>query len=155
VSITKVVVFFTTNPTKFSLQFSEFSTNFYAFYKFLQKVFTIADPFYTRDPRNLPSLTDRPLICTKHPARRSGLAIEPLAMGGGGLAGFRRLRRCSPPGNGVESSTCSPRSDWWPRLGRRGCRRGESTAAGSGCRGGVDSGEVAARGGQCASEGVK
>jgi hypothetical protein len=59
-SLTKVVVFFTTNLKKFSLQFSEFSTNFYAFYKFLQKVFTIADPFYTRLPRNRPSLIDRP-----------------------------------------------------------------------------------------------
>jgi hypothetical protein len=37
VSITKVVVCFTTNPIKLSLQFSEFSTHFYAFYKFLQK----------------------------------------------------------------------------------------------------------------------
>jgi hypothetical protein len=33
-SITKVVVFCATNPTKLSLHFSEFSTNFYAFYKF-------------------------------------------------------------------------------------------------------------------------
>jgi hypothetical protein len=36
VSITKVVVLFTTNRTKFSLDFSEFSTIFYAFYKFQQ-----------------------------------------------------------------------------------------------------------------------
>jgi hypothetical protein len=98
------VLFFTTNPTKFSLQFSEFSTNCYAFYKFLQKVFTIADPFYTRVPRNLPSITDRPLICTKHPARRSGLAIEPLAMGGGGLAGIPAAPTALPAGErrGVE-----------------------------------------------------
>jgi hypothetical protein len=134
VSITKVVVFFTTNPTTFSVQFSKLSTNLYAFYKFLQKVFTIANPFYTRVSRNLPSLTYRPLICTKQPARRLGLAVEPLAMGGGGSSGFRRLRRRSRLGNGVESSTCSPRSDWWPRLGRRGCRRGESTAVGSPAR---------------------
>jgi hypothetical protein len=37
VSITKAVVFFTTKPAKFILQFSEFSTNFYTFYKFLQQ----------------------------------------------------------------------------------------------------------------------
>jgi hypothetical protein len=103
-SIKKVVVFFTTNPTKFSLQFSVFSTNFYEFYKFLQKVFTIADPFYTRVPRNLPGLTDRPLICTKHLARRSGLAIEPLAMRGSGLTGIPAAPAALPAGKrrGVE-----------------------------------------------------
>jgi hypothetical protein len=37
VSITKVIVFFTTNPKKLILQFYEFSTNFYTFYKFLPK----------------------------------------------------------------------------------------------------------------------
>jgi hypothetical protein len=87
-SITKVVVFFTMNPEKLVLQLSEFSTIFYAFYKFLQKVFPIEDPSFNRVPRNIPRLTDRPLICTKHPARRSRLAIEPLAMGGGRLAGI-------------------------------------------------------------------
>jgi hypothetical protein len=40
-SITKVVVFFTSNPTKLSLKFSEFSMIFYAFYKFLQTRYTI------------------------------------------------------------------------------------------------------------------
>jgi hypothetical protein len=39
--ITKVVVFFTMNPTKLSLQFSEFSTIFYAIYKILQNSNTI------------------------------------------------------------------------------------------------------------------
>jgi hypothetical protein len=43
VSITKVVVFFITNPTKLVLHFSKFSTIFYAFYKFLQKGYTIED----------------------------------------------------------------------------------------------------------------
>jgi hypothetical protein len=104
VSITKVVVFFTTNPTKFSVKFSKFSTNLYAFYKFLQKVFTIADPFYTRVSRNLPSLTERPLICTKQPARRLGLAVEPLAMGGGGLVRIPAAPAALPAGEqrGVE-----------------------------------------------------
>jgi hypothetical protein len=41
VSVTKVVVFFTTSPTKLSLKFSEFSMIFYAFYKFLQTGYTI------------------------------------------------------------------------------------------------------------------
>jgi hypothetical protein len=42
-SITKVVVFLTVNPTKSVLHFYEFSTIFYAFYKFLQKGYTIED----------------------------------------------------------------------------------------------------------------
>jgi hypothetical protein len=41
--ITKVVGFFTTNPTKLSSHFSEFATIFYAFYKFLQMECTIED----------------------------------------------------------------------------------------------------------------
>jgi hypothetical protein len=43
VSITKVIVFSTTNSTKLSLHFSEFSTIFYAFYKFQQLEDTIED----------------------------------------------------------------------------------------------------------------
>jgi hypothetical protein len=39
--ITKVVVFFTSNPTKLGLHFSEFSTIFYAIYKILQNSNTI------------------------------------------------------------------------------------------------------------------
>jgi hypothetical protein len=38
VRIIKVVVFSIVNPKKLVLHFSEFSTNFYRFYKFLQKV---------------------------------------------------------------------------------------------------------------------
>jgi hypothetical protein len=40
-SITKVVGVFTTNPTKVSLHFSEFSMIFYAIYKILQNSNTI------------------------------------------------------------------------------------------------------------------
>jgi hypothetical protein len=43
VSITKDVVLITRNPTKLALHFSEFSTIFYAFYKSLQKEYTIED----------------------------------------------------------------------------------------------------------------
>jgi hypothetical protein len=38
---TKVVVFFTRNPTKLGLHFSEVSTVFYDFYKIQPKEFTI------------------------------------------------------------------------------------------------------------------
>jgi hypothetical protein len=49
--MTKVAVFFTTNPTKLSLHVSEFSTIFYAFYKFQQFTTTIEDSLCTGDPR--------------------------------------------------------------------------------------------------------
>jgi hypothetical protein len=39
--ITKVVGFFTTNPTKLSLHFSDFSTILYGFYKNQLRGFTI------------------------------------------------------------------------------------------------------------------
>jgi hypothetical protein len=39
------------NPTKLSLHFSEFSTTFYAFYKFLQMEYTIEDVTLRRGPR--------------------------------------------------------------------------------------------------------
>jgi hypothetical protein len=41
--VTKVVALFTWNPTKLSLQFSDFSTIFYRFYKIEPKGFTIED----------------------------------------------------------------------------------------------------------------
>jgi hypothetical protein len=43
VTITKVVVFSSANPTKLVWHFSENSTIFYAFYKFKQKGYTIED----------------------------------------------------------------------------------------------------------------
>jgi hypothetical protein len=49
--ITKVVGFFTTNPTKLVLHFSEFSTNFYAIYKNQQKHFTISVTNLQSGPR--------------------------------------------------------------------------------------------------------
>jgi hypothetical protein len=58
VSITKVVVFFTTNPTKLVLNFSKFSMIFYAFYKFLQKGVHYKDPSFNRVPRIFHSLAD-------------------------------------------------------------------------------------------------
>jgi hypothetical protein len=87
VSITKVVVFFTTNPTKFGLQFSEFLRISTYFTSFCNRGFTIEDPSFNLVLRIFYSLPDRSLVCAKHPAKRSGIAIGPLAMGGSGLAG--------------------------------------------------------------------
>jgi hypothetical protein len=118
VSITEVVVFFTTNPTKLDLQYSEFSTIFYTFYKFPQICNTIEVPPFTRVPRKNQTFADGSLVGTKHPIKKSGLAIGPLAMGGGGLAGIRRLRRRSQPGKRRGMTASSPRTDWQARLGR-------------------------------------
>jgi hypothetical protein len=60
VRITKVVVLFTTNLTKLSLHFSEFSTIFYAFYKFLQKEYTIKVSTLQTDPWKFEILTGVP-----------------------------------------------------------------------------------------------
>jgi hypothetical protein len=48
--MTKVVVLFTTNPTKSSWHFSEFSKIFYTFYKFQQIGYTIEDALLRLDP---------------------------------------------------------------------------------------------------------
>jgi hypothetical protein len=85
-------------PIKLILQISEFSTNFYTFYKFRQKGFTIADPLYTDAPGKNYTLADRSLVRTKHPVRTSGLAIEPLTMGGGGLTGIPAAPAALPAG---------------------------------------------------------
>jgi hypothetical protein len=50
VSITKVVVLITRNPSKLVLHFSKFPTIFYAFYKFLQKEYTIEDAYFLLGP---------------------------------------------------------------------------------------------------------
>jgi hypothetical protein len=97
----KVVVSFTMNPAKLVLHFSEFSTIFTNFTSFCKWGFTIADPLYVDTPGKKYTLTDKSLVCTKLPAKKSGVAIGSLAVGGGGLAGIRWLRRISRPGNSV------------------------------------------------------
>jgi hypothetical protein len=69
--MTKVVELFTTVPTKFSLHFSEFCTNFYAFYKIQQIAYT----------SEYISFAPKPL------ERNEGSQLGPSTMGGGGLAG--------------------------------------------------------------------
>jgi hypothetical protein len=75
VSITKVVVLFTTIPTKFSLQFSEFSTNFYAFYKIQAKVKHYLRTIFHRVPGSFCRFTTIPLLHTKHPGINPDLAM--------------------------------------------------------------------------------
>jgi hypothetical protein len=73
-------------------------------------VFTIEDPFFNQVSRIFYSLTDRPLVCTKHPANNSGLAIGPLAMVGGGLAGIPVAPAALPAGKAAGMTACSPRA---------------------------------------------
>jgi hypothetical protein len=98
VSITKVVALFTTIPTKFSLHISEFLRFFYTFYKFLQTGYTIEVSFCTRVLRIFYSLTDTPRVCITLPTKNLGLAIGPLAMGGGRLAGNSAAPAALPAG---------------------------------------------------------
>jgi hypothetical protein len=50
VSITKVVGFFISNPTKLSLHFSEFSTILHGFYKIQQNLSTIEVSLFSLGP---------------------------------------------------------------------------------------------------------
>jgi hypothetical protein len=96
--ITKVVVFFSTNTTKFILQFSEFSTILYAIYKNQQNCNTIEDVVLRRGPVTFQSLTDLPLDRTKLPGKTWGLAMGSLAVGGGGLTGIPAAPAALPVG---------------------------------------------------------
>jgi hypothetical protein len=68
------------------------------FTSFCKRGFTIADPLYTDIPGNFYILTDGSLVCTKHPAKKSYVAIGPLAVGGGGLAGIPAAPAALPAG---------------------------------------------------------
>jgi hypothetical protein len=142
VRITKVVVFFTTNPRKLVLQFSEFSTIFYTFYKFLQICNTIEDVLLHRDPqKDLKSLQPGPQFADKPLERNRTSQIGPWPRGTAGSPEFRRLRPRSWAGSGSGSSRGSPRTYWWLGLGQGCPRHGSSTAAGGGGRDGAVSGE--------------
>jgi hypothetical protein len=127
VRITKVVGFFSMNPTILVLQFSEFSMIFYTFYKILQSCNTIEDGILHRNP------CKESRLCNWVPRPWEAARLRPIPAS----------RRRSRPGKRWGVTVGSPRVDGWSELGRRGCRRGEPTAAGSGCRGG--SGKTARR----------
>jgi hypothetical protein len=83
---------------KIGFAFSEIPTISYAIYKFQKFANTIEVSFCTGVLRIFYSLTDMPLVCTKLPTKNSGLAIGPLAMGGGGLAGNPAAPAALPAG---------------------------------------------------------
>jgi hypothetical protein len=125
------------NPTKLVLKFSEFSTIFYTFYKILQSCITIEDGICHRDP------CKESRKCNWVPRPWEAVRLRPIPAS----------RRRSRPGKQWGATVGSPRVDGWSELGRRGCRRGGSTAAGGGCRGGASADEAVVRGGQQATLG--
>jgi hypothetical protein len=100
VSITKVVVFCTKNPTKLSLQFSEFSTIFYAFYKFLQTANTIEVSFCAEALEVSADSQPYPYFTQNSPEKLQTLQCRPRAPTGGSPAKFRRTGGQDRPGAG-------------------------------------------------------
>jgi hypothetical protein len=124
VNITKVVVFFTTNPTKLSLQFFEISTIFYAFYKFLQTANTIEVSFCAEAPGSFCRFTTIPLLHKKHPRKITNLAM-------------------SSPGTGRRRSGQIP-ANWRPGAGGGG-PEGSGASISPGVRSGGGASGVAQR----------
>jgi hypothetical protein len=98
-----------------------------------------------RAPRNIQNLTNTPLVHGKHPRTYWGLAIRPLAMGGGGTGQIPASRPRSRPGKWRGTSVGSPRACGWPVLGQRSRRRGRMAETGGGGRGGAALGTTRAR----------
>jgi hypothetical protein len=103
--------------------------------------------FAPRPSERSKTLQPGPRFVDKPSERKWTLQLGPWPRGTAGSPEFRRLRPRSRPGNSSGSSRSSPRTYWWPRLGQRCRRRGSSTAADSGGRGGAVSGEETTRGG--------
>jgi hypothetical protein len=88
------VGFFTTNPTKLCLHFSDF---FYDFLRNLQEsakaLYYLRSAFTTRPLTGFPDLRTGPWFTKIFLERMGSPQLGPRAPAGGGLAGFRRLRR--------------------------------------------------------------
>jgi hypothetical protein len=139
VSITKVVVFSTTNPTKFGFAF------FWIFYDFLCILQISAKRIYYW----------RCVVATRPLERFRTAQLGPSTHGTAGSLEIWRLQRCSRPGNGSGSSACSPGTDWQPRLGRGSTLRRRTTVTGGDGAAARGSGEEGARGGPHATLGTQ
>jgi hypothetical protein len=93
-------------------------------------------------------------FCAEALGKNWGQAIGSLAIGAARIRPMPANRRRSPPGEGLGSTTCSPRVGSWLWLGRRSRRRGRSVIAGGGGRGGSGSGESRGGEAQCAAIGA-
>jgi hypothetical protein len=115
VSITKVVVLFTTSPTKLILHFSVFSTISYAFYKFLQIEYTIEDVTLRWGPRK--DLGPRSWV-----PRPTGRRARRDSGGSGGAPGWVRgrggLRAHLGPcgGRRLGGGVTGVGARWWPAV---------------------------------------
>jgi hypothetical protein len=125
VRITKVVVFFTTNPTKLVLKFSEFPTNCYEFYKFLQICNTIEVTALRRGPWKFLQICNHALTLHKTPLKNHKPCNIVPGTGQRRSGKFRRTGGRNRPGAGGDR----PSGPWGRFLG--------SVGQGEGRRGGV------------------
>jgi hypothetical protein len=130
---TKVVVFFTKNPTKLGLHFYDLSTVFYGFYKIQLKL-----QHYLRF-----CFANRPL------ERTQTLQLGPWAQAAARIAGMRPREGRDRLGKGGVGLRGSPTTDSGGWTARRACRRGGSAALGGTGRWSVRSSDTASRPGQC------
>jgi hypothetical protein len=116
------VGFFTRKPAKLVLQFSDFSLNFYGFYKLWPKTNKRKETIFTRVPEKFQSFTNIP--SGQELSQLSPLAAEASS------PPVRWGRRRPTNGSGLRLG--SPLTDWRLRLGRRSpvSGGGEAVAAG-------------------------
>jgi hypothetical protein len=140
------VGFFTTNPTKLSLHFSDFSMIFYEIYKIQQKALILFKIHFAAGTlERMGTLPKCPWF-----AFRPSESIGPLQLGPPGRPAavrpkFRQARQCSRSGKGGatlgESLGVGLHRTWGPGL----CQRAGSTAAASSRRCAPVSGEASAQ----------
>jgi hypothetical protein len=139
-------IFLTGNPTKFSLQFFEFSTIFYGLYKNQHNIIYYLRNYFT--PRSLESFPDSqvyPCFAVQTLKRSRPLKLGPQGAAAGGDAGIRRTLAGVRPGKRLWRTTCSQGFEWWPEMGRGRCRRARTAEPSGGGRCGFKSGEGEAR----------
>jgi hypothetical protein len=79
----KVVGLLTKSTEKLGLQFLDFSTILYVFYKLQLKHNKGEETFCWQTPGKFQTFTNLPVACTKHPGSFWGLAMCPLGAWGG------------------------------------------------------------------------
>jgi hypothetical protein len=126
--ITKVVGFFNTNPTRLVLQFSEFSTIIYGFYKIPQNSNTIWESLLHRVPGKFQILTNTPLVYENLPERMGSPQLGPSPWP---VAVMAKIRRGGSGGRWGEVGKMfrnSPATDLWAWLVEKGGRGWTETA---------------------------
>jgi hypothetical protein len=128
-------VFFTRNPTKLGLHFSDFSMIFYAFYKILQNSIIIQDSNFQLSPWKFSKTHTYAHAWHLRPWKDQKCCNVALGHGeAAGLPESRRFRRRSRPGRRWGRFRSSPRDDLRPETGRRQRQPGRAAAQGGGDR---------------------